>query len=254
MDISEGATGSGVGVIDKCVLVLGALEDGPLNLAGLVSTTKLTRPTVHRLAMALEYHRLIGRDVKGRFTLGPRLAELAAASGDDRLLAASAPILNVLRQQTGESTQLYKRRGDRRVCIAAAERSSGLRDTVPVGSVLPMNAGSAAQVLLAWEDPERINNGLQDARFSASELVAVRKRGWAQSVAEREAGVASVSAPIRGPGGRVIAAISVSGPLERLSRTPGRLHAAQVLAAADKLSEAARRGSPNGSAGRRKPH
>jgi hypothetical protein len=46
-----------------------------------------------------------------------------------------------------------------------------------------------------------------------------------------------VSAPVRGPGGRVVAAVSVSGPIERLSRQPGRLHAQIVCAAAAKLSE-----------------
>ena len=60
----------------------------------------------------------------------------------------------------------------------------------------------------------------------------MRRRGWAQSVGEREAGVASVSAPVRGPGGRVVAAVSVSGPIERLTRQPGRLHAQAVVAAA----------------------
>ena len=59
--------------------------------------------------------------------------------------------------------------------------------------------------------------------------------------AEREAGVASVSAPVRGPSGRVVAAVSISGPIERLSRQPGRLHAATVVAGANKLTEVLRR-------------
>jgi DNA-binding IclR family transcriptional regulator len=50
-----------------------------------------------------------------------------------------------------------------------------------------------------------------------------------------------VSAPVRSPSGKVIAAVSVSGPLERLSRQPGRMHAPAVLAAADRLSESLRR-------------
>ena len=100
-----------------------------------------------------------------------------------------------------------------------------------------MRAGSAAQVLLAWEDPERMHRGLQNAAFSAAALSGIRRRGWAQSVGEREQGVASVSAPVKSPGGKVIAAVSVSGPLERLSRQPGRMHAPAVLAAAERLSE-----------------
>jgi DNA-binding IclR family transcriptional regulator len=62
-------------------------------------------------------------------------------------------------------------------------------------------------------------------------------------VAEREAGVASVSAPVRGQGGKVIAAVSVSGPIERLTRSPGRLHANAVVTAGDRISAALRRAS-----------
>ena len=129
-----------------------------------------------------------------------------------------------------------------RICVAAAERLSGLRDTVPVGSTLPMKAGSAAQILMAWEEPERLHRGLQGARFTATALSGVRRRGWAQSIGEREPGVASVSAPVRGPSNRVVAAVSVSGPIERLTRHPGRMHAQAVIDAAARLTEALRRG------------
>ncbi len=179
--------------------------------------------------------------MQGRFILGPRLGELAAAAGEDRLLAAAGPVLARLRDITGESAQLWRRQGEYRVCVAAAERPSGLRDTIPVGSQLTMRAGSAAQVLLAWEDPERMHRGLQNAAYSATALSGIRRRGWAQSIGEREQGVASVSAPVRSPSGKVIAAVSVSGPLERLSRQPGRMHAPAVLAAAERLSESLRR-------------
>src|SRR5690625_7190596 len=75
-------TGSGVGVLDKAAIVLGALEAGPATLAQLVQSTGLARPTAHRLAVALEYHHLVSRDMQGRFILGPRLGELAAAAGE----------------------------------------------------------------------------------------------------------------------------------------------------------------------------
>jgi DNA-binding IclR family transcriptional regulator len=232
---------SGVGVLDKAAIVLGALEAGPATLAMLVQATGLARPTAHRLAVALEHHRLVARDMQGRFVLGPRLGELASAAGEDRLLAAAGPVLAHLRDSTGESAQLFRRQGESRVCVAAAERPYGLRDTIPVGAALTMLAGSAAQILLAWEEPERLHRGLHGARFSATALAGVRRRGWAQSVGEREPGVASVSAPVRGPSNKVVAAVSVSGPIERLTRQPGRLHAPAVLGAAAKLTDALHR-------------
>src|ERR1700678_3124724 len=72
---------SGVGVLDKTVSVLSALAEGPASLAQLVKATGLARPTAHRLAVALEAHRMLTRDAEGRFVLGPRIAELAAAAG-----------------------------------------------------------------------------------------------------------------------------------------------------------------------------
>jgi DNA-binding IclR family transcriptional regulator len=228
---------SGVGVLDKAVSVLAAVESGPATLAQLVGATGLARPTTHRIAVALEHHRLLARDVQGRFILGPRVAELASAAGEDRLLAVAQPVLIQLRDVTGESAQLYRRQADIRVCVAAAERASGLRDTVPVGSALSMTAGSAAQVLLAWEEGERMHRGLRGAKFTAAMLAGVRRRGWAASAAEREVGVASVSAPVRGASGKVLAAVSVSGPIERLTRSPGRLHANAVVAASERISE-----------------
>jgi DNA-binding IclR family transcriptional regulator len=228
---------SGVGVLDKAVAILATLESGPHSLAELVAATGIARPTAHRLAVALEHHRLVSRDLTGRFVLGKRSAELASAAGEDRLIAVATPALSALRDATGESAQLYRRQGDVRVCVAVAERLSGLRDSVPVGSSLTMQAGSAAQILLAWEDSEKIHRGLTNARFTAAQLAADRRRGWAQSVGEREAGIASVSAPVRGPNGKVIAAVSISGPIERLGRQPGRVHAAAVVATAARLTE-----------------
>jgi len=225
---------SGIGVLDKAVGVLRAAASEPCGLAELCERTGLPRATAHRLAVGLEVHGLLHRGSDGKWRPGPALAELAAG-GVDPLLEAAAAVLPRLRDITGESVQLYRRDGAQRVCVAAAEPASGLRDTVPVGSRLPMTAGSGAKVLAAWAEPAVQRSLLADARFNERALVDVRRRGWAQSVAERESGVASVSAPVRDAGGNVVAAVSVSGPIERIGRRPGVRWAADLLAAAEAL-------------------
>ncbi|HEX8868986.1 MAG TPA: IclR family transcriptional regulator C-terminal domain-containing protein, partial [Lentzea sp.] len=127
------------------------------------------------------------------------------------------------------------RDGMQRVCVSAAEPPSGLRDTVPIGARLPMTAGSGAKVLAAWADPGTQRAVLADAVYGERTLLEVRRRGWAQSVAEREPGVASVSAPVRDSSGAVVAAVSVSGPIDRMGRRPGARWAADLLAAAEAL-------------------
>ena len=221
-------------MLDKAVGVLWATAAEPCGLAELCQRTGLPRATAHRLAVGLEVHGLLHRGADGRWRPGPTLGELASRSGDP-LLEAAAAVLPRLRDLTGESVQLYRRDGMQRICVAASEPASGLRDTVPVGTRLSMGAGSGAKVLTAWADPATQRAVLTDARFTERTLLEVRRRGWAQSVAERESGVASVSAPVRDSTGQVVAAVSVSGPVDRIGRRPGSRWAANLLAAADAL-------------------
>ena len=221
-----------VQTLDRAVVLLEIVADqGPISFPALVDATGLTRPTVHRLVRALEDHGLLGRDPRGAVRLGGRLVGWGArAARSLGLTEVAGPVLDALLAQTGESTQLYVREGDRRVCIASAERTSGLRDTVPLGASLPLTAGSGGAVLLAWAaDADRFPS------VSAARLAVVREQGWAASVGEREPGVASVSAPVRDGSGVVLGAVSVSGPVDRLGRDPGVRLGAPVLAAAAAL-------------------
>ncbi|MBA2609196.1 MAG: helix-turn-helix domain-containing protein [Actinobacteria bacterium] len=179
-------------------------------LTELAPAAGLPRATAHRLAVALEAHGFVDRDGEGRFVLGPRLV------GSD-LVTVAAPIVAGLRDRTGESAQLYVRRGDTRVCVLAAESPHSLRTIVAVGSVLPLARGSAGKILRG------------DTSSS----------GWVASVEEREAGVASVSAGVASHG-EIVAAVSVSGPVDRLGRAPGRKHGAVVHDAAQAIERALR--------------
>jgi DNA-binding IclR family transcriptional regulator len=226
---------SGIGVLDKAVNVLHTIAESPCGLAELCDRTGLPRATAHRLAVGLETHRLLARDGQGRWRLGPAVSELAEQVNDP-LPAAAAAVLPRLREITGESVQLYRREGTWRICVAAMEPPAGLRDTVPVGARLPMTAGSGAKVLLAYADAATQQAVLPTALFTDRTLADVRRRGWAQSVAEREPGVASVSAPVRDGRGTVIAAVSVSGPIDRMGRRPGARWAADLVAASEALT------------------
>lgn len=228
---------SGIGVLDKAVLILRRARHSAATLNEVVHAVDLPKATVHRIAVALEGHGLLRRNEFGAWEPGPLLTELAPTNASG-LADRARPVLEMLCRDTGESAQLFERDGDVRVCTAVAERASGLRDTVPLGARLSMSAGSAAHVLLAWpSNGEEADRELLDrALFPARTLAEVRRRGYAHSNAEREPGVASISAPVRDGAGEVIAAISVSGPLERLGRRPHTGIVSAVLAAARSLS------------------
>lgn len=206
---------SGVGVLDKVVTILQAVAGSPASLAELMSRTGLPRATVHRLGAALELHGLLRRDAAGRYELGLGLVSLGQTAAERfPLVDLARPVLDELRTITAESVQLFVREGAQRRCVLSLESPHGLRWIVPQGSVFPLDVGSAGRVLSG----------------------EVSKQGWVQSVGEREAGVASVSAPVIGADGSTVAALSVSGPIERLTRQPGGRFGPSVVAAAERVS------------------
>ena len=212
----------GAGSVGKAVSLLDTLAAmGPLSLAGLVSATGMPRATTYRLATALATYGLIDKSPDGTYRLGGRLVELGRLAGQRRpgLAEAAAPALERLRDATGESVQLFVAEGGRRVCVVSLESPHSLRTIVAVGASLPMDRGSGGRIL----------SGDRDALA----------RGWCQSVEEREVGVASVSAPVY-LDGLVVAAVSVSGPIERTTRSPGERYAALVVRAAGEVSGALR--------------
>ncbi len=207
---------SGVGVLDKAFMVLNALVARPLSLSESVEATGIPRATCHRLLSALEHHGAVRRNNEGLYCLGPTLAGLGrGAAVQFPFLERAREIATEIRDRTGESVQVFIAETDGRRCVISLESPNGLRWIVPEGSLFPLARGSAGKVLSAKTAPTT----------------------WVESVEERVKGVASVSAPILDADGHVIAAISISGPLERMSRTPGAKFGTVVVRGAKTLSQ-----------------
>lgn len=209
-------TVSGIGVLDKAVRILEVVAGGPVRPSELSERTGISRATAHRLAMGLEVHGLLRRANDGAFVAGLGLIGLGRAAADAFPLAVVAtPTLEALRERTGESTQLYVEDAGERLCVASVDSAEELRTIVGVGARLPLDVGSAGRVLSG----------------------GTGRDGWVASVAERASGVASVSAPVT-VDGHVVAAVSVSGPIERMSRRPGATFGPDVVGAAAGIEQA----------------
>ena len=208
---------SGVGVLDKAFVVLNVLVTRPLALQDVVEATGIPRATCHRLLAALEHHGAVRRNDEGLYCVGPTMAGLGrAAAAQFPFLRKAREVATELRDKTGESVQVFMPETDGRRCVVSLESPNGLRWIVPEGSLFPIARGSAGRAL-------------SGAKLSTG--------GWIESVEERVKGVASVSAPVIDAAGDIIAALSISGPLERMSRTPGAKFGAVVSRGARDLSQ-----------------
>ena len=205
-------TVTGVGVLDKSVALLDAVERAPSSATELARQLEMTVSTAHRLASALVVHGLLHRDPNGVYRLGSRMSSTG-------LTEIARQELEQLSAATGETTQVWVRRGDERVSVLTVEPKSELRAVLPVGRTLPLvDGGSAARVLLAPPG-------------------AAPPGGWVESVSTRTPGIASVSAPITVEG-QLVAALCLVGPVSRLQPGPGVLHGERVVEAADAIGYA----------------
>ncbi|MDA8393922.1 MAG: IclR family transcriptional regulator [Candidatus Dormibacteraeota bacterium] len=171
-------------------------------------------------------------------------ARLASAPGLQELARRR---LEELRDETGETSRLYVRDGLLRVCVAAAETRRPVGRAVRVGEVLPLYAGAAGKVFLAFDEMLDVPEALSQARPMTAatitaegaweqELRRIRRAGYAASFGEREGETAAVAAPVRDPTGKVVAALGIGAPRYRLGpRTAARL-APLVVEAAESLS------------------
>lgn len=217
---------SGIKVLDRAVAIMMAAANRPSNLNELCETTGLPRATTHRLATALEAHRILTRTPDGKWGAGPALP-----GNRDHLIEAAGPIMDKLLADTGESVQLYQLSGNSRTCIATREPESGLHNVVPVGRQLPLTSGSAARIFAAFEDID-----IENSTFSVEDVERARSNGYSESIEEREAGLASISAPVFDPSDTLVAVISVSGSAERFRPSPSEKYAPLLADAAQKLT------------------
>ena len=203
-----------------------------------IGVTELSRrlgigkSTAHRLLNTLAEERLLEQDPDtGAYRLGLAMYELGASvSMHTDLHEACSPILDQLRNATRETVQVAVLDGREVVYVERRESPQTLRLFGRVGHRNDANCTSTGKLLLAylpayrleplltgWVMPRKTPFTIHEERVLRAQLDAIRARGWSENVNEAEMGVASIAAPIRNGLGEVVAAVSVAGPLQRLT-------------------------------------
>jgi DNA-binding IclR family transcriptional regulator len=213
----------------------------------------VSRSTAYRYLQSLVSAGFLEEAPGGGFRLGLRVLELARLARRSLGLSdIASPILDELAHEVGEVALLTRRTGGLVVCLDRAEsRHRRVRISYERGSVLPLNAGASATVLLAWSDPAHVREllaGAQLQRFTEATLTDVdaliarmeriRSEGYAVARSELDPDVMGIAAPIWGPReGEVVAAVSVVGLVSRIPPKVERMIFAKVRLAAARISE-----------------
>ncbi|TDL39715.1 IclR family transcriptional regulator [Arthrobacter nitrophenolicus] len=199
--------------LERTAAILDAVGRSAVSASELSRRTGLSVSTAHRLALQLASYGFLRRTDNGAFRLGDRFVRSALEN-------AGLPVLQELRDRTGETAQLWVRRGQERVCLLSADSQHELRAILPPGSRLPLPQGSSGRLLAADED-------------ALAELAA---NGWIESVGARTPGLGSISAPVETDEG-IIAAVCLAMPLARVVESPGKDHGDKVIEAAKRIAQ-----------------
>ena len=227
------------------------IDQNELGVREVARLTGLSPSVCGRLMMALRNQGLLCQNHETRtYSVGPkslRWAEVYTTNLDIRNVAL--PEINELLLETKETISLYILDGDERLCVERMESAQNVRIVARIGRRLPLYAGSAGKLLLAYLPEKRQEEILSRTNFQPftvktitdikalkEELKTIRKQGYAFSDGEWVEDAAGIAAPIFDMKADILAALTVSGPSFRFTPEKINFHKNSVLKAAERIS------------------
>lgn len=248
-----------VGVVGKVLRILEALDASPtgLQLREIAGQTGVNKSTAYRFVAHLENEGYLFRDEAGAYIVGPKLAKLGAgAAYHATLRKISRSALAALSKETKETVNLGVLDGHDLLYLEVIESPHSFRMTSQPGMHRPLNCTALGKALLAFLSAEHREEILPLLTFERTtprtipnlsrlrrELTRVGQQGYAVDDQETDLGARCVAAPILDESGKVAAAVSVSGPITRISKDRIQAFAVATKQAASMIS--ARLGHPD---------
>lgn len=233
----------------EIVLLLGRSS---ANIPGMASDLNLPISTVYRYINVLRSKGFVEEDTRtGYYRLGFTILELSKLLREKlNITHIALPVMRQLREQTEETVLLLSRHGNKVICIEALESDHLLRFTSKQGRTMFMHAGASAKVIMAHLDeaeqdriireeglPRFTENTITDPARLREELAFIRKHGVATTTAELDPGARGIATPILSRHGKLLAALSITGPLDRITNSKVERFSKLAVGAAKKIAE-----------------
>lgn len=239
--------------VEKAVDILSCftIETPSLTVTEISFLTGFNQSTVSRILATLEKKKCMERSTPGgKYKLGVKFHQWKSILSQEKSLADLArPVMEKLRDLCGEEVSLYVLSEGNRICVEAVKSRFGIARVTQVGKTLPLHCGASGKVLLAYlPDKERRDmitakplekytpKTITDPAELEADLERIRTDGYAVSLEEREAGTYSVVAPVLTKKERIVASLSICGPLFRLSKEQLEKNIAAAQDAAAEIS------------------
>ncbi|MDA4846158.1 IclR family transcriptional regulator [Hoeflea poritis] len=240
-----------IAAVDRALSVLEVLsEKGELGVTEMAAELGMTKSLVFRILHTLEARGYVAKnDANALYALGYRAWHLGDEAAKKRgLLLVAEPQMDALRDRFNENVNLIVRDGLNALVVTTRESRHSMRLYAAPGRHGPLHAGGGSMVLLAYAPPEVQDETLSgrlthfasrtitDPEELRKKLMRIASDGFHVTRNDLDEGAFSVAAPINGPGGDVVAAISVAGPVARLDKDLQSRILKDVLASAAAIS------------------
>ena len=237
--------------VDRALTVLDLLAHrGEMGVTDLAAELTVHKSTAFRLVSALERRHLVEQvGDRGKYRLGLGILRLAAATtGRLDVTRESQLVCERLAHQLGETVNIAILDEGSAVNVLQEFGNSAVGSRNWIGRRTPLHATSSGKVLLAYADETLRRSVLAEPLERRTELTVTdpvelgrqldetRERGWATTNEELEVGLTAIAAPIRDGSGKVVGAVSISGPSYRLTPESFPTVAPQLLSGADEIS------------------
>lgn len=240
-----------VGVLTKALKILETLRDAPagLGLKDIAKQTGINKSTAYRFLSHLEREGYLARDESGTYTIGLKLSQMQGSRPEANIRETARPVLRELLAATGESVNLAVLDNSEVLYLDVLESPHAFRLVSTVGRHRPLYSTALGKSLAAFLPPEQSQRILPGIQFQpqtphtitnlaelTTELEVVRRQAYSVDHEESLLGARCVAAPVLNQHGESIAAVSVAGPISRISEDKVGIFAAAVKDAAEKIA------------------
>ncbi|TJY40687.1 IclR family transcriptional regulator [Cohnella pontilimi] len=239
---------NGTQVLGRALDILFVLGESERTLSVCEIAEKVAIPesTAYRLLQTLEQNGIVERKAKGQIGLGLRILDLARnlhQQIDHELIIAAREVMEQLTEKTNETSLLAFRTGLQAICIDCVESPRFIRFTIPKGKILPLHKGASGKAILAYENKrilEQLTHASKDSQVSGQldkELGDIVQNGYSMTIGEVDMDVCGIAAPIYDGYRRVIASLTVVGPIDRFPKEARDQAIVLVMESAREISE-----------------
>jgi len=196
--------------IQKCLQILSifSLDKAQFSIKEICEQLNFNLSTTYRILQTLEEYGYVSRLKNKDYVVGTQALYLSAIYTQSNHLEQIRPIVDRIRDMSGETASFFVEEEDKRICLYRAHSRDEIRHNIEQGSRLELNQGASGRIILAYGKRKNDKQGFYKD---------IREKGYYLSINEHNAALFALAVPVVSNSDKFVGAIVVSGPISRFN-------------------------------------